>query len=127
MTTSLAIAIYGAIVSSVLGLLQILKYVRDNRFIDIDATFSWIPNERLDHEIWLMNRGSSSVSVRDLSIGTGIIKGWGRKIEPECSTSMLEHDKDGNPIALVLGPGEAKHFTFSAIALRRQWLGPVDV
>lgn len=114
-SATILLSIYGAALSSLLCLIQVQKYIRENRYIAIEATVSWLPRDDLWHEIWIMNQGGAPVTIRELEIGTFYRNSVTRRVQLDCSLSLLQTDDEGEPISIILGPGEAKRFSHSAV------------
>jgi hypothetical protein len=122
MDPALLISTYGAVLSTALATLQIAKSYRDSRFVSVEATTHWTPKEDLWHDIWIMNRGGAAVTLREVMIGTAVREGIRRSIAAETMVSLLARDDSDEPLPVTLGPGEAKHFCYSAVNLRRDYL-----
>jgi hypothetical protein len=104
----------------VLAFFAIWKFLTDRKYVSVESYWSWEPGKDLIHEIWVMNRGAGPVTLLEVEIGTASV-GRFRKVVPECFVALLEAEGESSR-PLVLGPREAKKFTFSALEVRRQFL-----
>lgn len=116
------IAIYAAFLSTFLALFELYKYWKSTQYLRVDSNYSWNPSKSLNHEIWVMNTSTSPLTIMSLYIGTATRSKYRRKIRPECCVSLLNDDENGEQMGLTLAPGEARHFTASAVSLRTAWI-----
>jgi hypothetical protein len=73
-----------------------------------------------------MNRGGSAVTLREVMIGVAVREGIWRSIASETMVSLLPSDEADEPAPIILGAGEAKHFSYSAVDIRKDYLGYLD-
>lgn len=136
MSFSLILAIYGAILSSFLGLLTILRFIREQRFLVVSVDMQDDEDGEVFFVCWLMNQGSSSITIREIWQGTGLelprfsFKRLGLSrfsfLRPKIveaismsSSESLEYGSDEE--ALTLAPGEAKKILIKKNDLDKAW------
>lgn len=126
------LAIYGAILSTALAVFSIFRYLRDQRYLIVSVDVLFDDIEEPYFEVWMMNAGASSISLREIWVGSGkkvprlSVQGLGftrhSPLRPisviaETMTSSLKDEYGLDGSIITIDPGSARKFHFKKKAL----------